>query len=296
LCPIQLQFKQIQYQSQIIQSYIRNLETTLKAYNAGSTVSGDEQFLSITKLRLSSIQQKIQNDRMKEHRLKLSNHTLRCEINELKQQHDALREDIKSQELKARSNRNHKSIPAPKDNKSKVDRRSDKTGGDPKERMMVETALHIIKGAIVKVLEIPTARTTMSVHFSDRPFTGSITIGNCADGKLYKLDDAMKEQIERYSNDIIGQNVPCLIHRDLKREDAEKRFGDEMYDYYPVPSKVTVLNVLEIKGWNINCSNKTLCKTTGEVVALKVGKCKFNKNKKELTVYFTVGDAAKSEP
>ena len=161
---------------------------------------------------------------------------------------------------------------------------------------MVETALHIIKGAMVKALEIPTARTTMSVHFSDTPFTGSITVGNCAEGKLYKLDDAMKRVIEKYSNEIIAQNVPCTIHRDLKREDAEKQFGDEMYDYYPVPSKVKVINVLEIKGWNINCSNKTLCATTGELIALKVGKTKFNGNKKQLTVYFTVGHGAKQEP
>ena len=161
---------------------------------------------------------------------------------------------------------------------------------------MVETGLHIIKGAMVKALGIPTARTTMSVHFSDRPFTGSITVGNCADGKLYKLDDAMKREIERYSNEVITQNVPCSIHRDLKREDAERRFGDEMYDFYPVPSTVEVLSVLEIRGWNVNCSNKTLCRSTGEVIALKVGKCKFNGNKKELTVYFTVGESAKSEP
>ena len=84
------------------------METTLKAYNARSTVSGTEQFLSITKLRLFSIQQQIQSDRMKEHRLKLSNHTLRTEITELKQQHDALRNDIKSQENKVRSMANDK--------------------------------------------------------------------------------------------------------------------------------------------------------------------------------------------
>merc|ERR1719245_1916533 len=121
----------------------------------------------------------------------------------------------------------------------------------------------------------------MSVHFSDKPWNGSITIGNCDDGKLYKIDENIKK------------NVDCIIHKDLKRKDAEKRFGDEMYDYYPVPAKVEILSVLEIKDWNINCSNKPLCSKTGELIGLKVGKTKFNGKKKQLTVYFTVGPDAK---
>ena len=104
----QLQLKQLQYKSQIIKSYIKKLETTLRAYNARSTVSGDEQFLSITKMSLFSIQQQIEAKRSKEHSLKLANHTLRTEIDRLQQQHDALREDIKSQEMRARSTMKNK--------------------------------------------------------------------------------------------------------------------------------------------------------------------------------------------
>lgn len=165
--------------------------------------------------------------------------------------------------------------------------------------MIVETALHVIKGAIVRVMDIPTARTTMSVHFSDKPWIGSITIGNCDDGKLYKIDDKIKKQIEDKANEIIDQNVECKIHKDLKRSDADKQFGDEMYDYYPVPAKVEILSVLEIRDkdgqkWNINCSNKTLCKSTGELIGLKIGKTKFNGKKKQLTIYFTVGPDARN--
>ena len=181
----------------------------------------------------------------------------------------------------------------------KQDRRSQKNKGDCNERMIVETALHIIKGAIVRVMDIPTARTTMSVHFSDKPWIGSITIGNCDQGKLYKIDEKIKLQIEDMANDIINQNVECKIYKDLKRKEAEDRFGEEMYDYYPVPAKVEILSVLEIKDndgkkWNVNCSNKTLCKRTGELIGLKVGKTKFNGKKKQLTVYFTVGPDAKA--
>merc|ERR1712008_163646 len=148
-------------------------------------MGGDEQFLSMTKLRLFTVQKQIESDRRKEIQLKLSNHSLRSEIADLKQQHDALREDIKSEEKRARSMTKSKQSNA---SSVKPDRRSEKSV-DPKERRLVETALHIIKGALVKALEIPTARTTLSVHFSDSPFTGSITVGNCADGQLRKLDE-----------------------------------------------------------------------------------------------------------
>ena len=83
--------------------------------------------------------------------------------------------------------------------------------------MVVETALHVIKGAIVRVMDIPSARTTMSVHFSDKPWTGSITIGNCEDGKLYKIDENVKKEIEDKANEIIQQNVECKIYHDLNR-------------------------------------------------------------------------------
>jgi len=80
-----------------------NLELNLKAYNATSAFSGTDQFLSMTKLKLQTIQQKVTNDRLREHKLKLDNIALRSQISELKKQTDSLRGDIQTQEHKARN-------------------------------------------------------------------------------------------------------------------------------------------------------------------------------------------------
>mmetsp|Transcript_38024 Transcript_38024/g.60906 ORF Transcript_38024/g.60906 Transcript_38024/m.60906 type:complete len:296 (+) Transcript_38024:60-947(+) len=286
------QFKHLQYQSQILKSYIQKLETNLKVFSGNA----NEQFLAITRLKLQNVEEKVLSDRLKEQQLTLQNHQLTAQITRLKQERDALYKAISTKEQQAASSSSSSSSSSSlqSDKSQKAPRRSQKDSGDSKERMIVETALHVIKGAIVKVLEIPTARTTMSVHFSDTPYCGSITLGNCAEGKLYKIGDDIKQHIEEKANEIIQQNVECTIHRSLSRKEAEEKFGDEMYDFYPVPDSVQTVNVLEIKGVNINCSNKELCKSTGELIALKVGKTKFNGKKKQLTVYFTVGPDAKA--
>eukprot|EP01084_Bolivina_argentea_P002946 5514_1 len=279
------QLKNLQYKSQIIQSYIKKFETNLRAYNASQQFTSTEQFLALTKLKLQQIEKKIVTDRIKEQQLKLNNNILNSQINNLKKEVDGLYKKINLQESKTRKLSSNSS--------SNLDRRSQKNTDDLNERKIVETALHVIKGAIVKVLDIPTAKTTMSVHFSNKPWIGSITIGNCQNNKLYSLTENIKKEIQQKANEIIDKNVKCVIYKDLNRKDAEKQFGDEMYDFYPVPDHIQTLNVLEIKDWNINCTNKDLCNNTGELIALKIGKCKYNGSKKQLTVYFTVGPNAK---
>jgi len=220
----------------------------------------------------------------------LYNNTLLSEINDLTIERDALYKAIclKEEEAKTAATSDTSDLST-----EKVPRRQQKTNGDSNKRMIVETALHVIKGAVVKVLKIPTARTTMGVHFSDQPWRGAITIGNCADGKLCKIDANVKQQIEDTANECIRQNVACTIHEGLSRTEAESKFGHEMYDFYAVPDSVEKVNVLEIKDWNINCTNKMLCKSTAELMGLIVRKTKFNGKKKQLTIEFTVGPQTK---
>merc|ERR1712232_381002 len=152
------------------------------AYNAQS---GSEQFLSMTKLHLMDIEKTIKASRCNEQQIQIKNNELSLEIMQLKEERDALYKSIQCEEDKISPSKSKKS--------EKKDRRSQKDLGDANERMIVETALHVLKGAIVKVMNIPTARTTMSVHFSDKAYCGSITIGNCEEGKLYKIDDKIKK-------------------------------------------------------------------------------------------------------
>ena len=94
------QFKNLQYKSQIIQSYIKKLETTLRAYNASSQFSANDQFLAMMRINLEQIESKVKSSRRKEQELKLNNNTLNIQINKLKQERDILYKSLKMEESK----------------------------------------------------------------------------------------------------------------------------------------------------------------------------------------------------
>ena len=150
--------------------------------------------------------------------------------------------------------------------------------------------MHVIKGAIVKIYGIPTGKTTRSVHFSENgTWQGSITV--CHES-LTKPTQEQKQEMERLCNQLIKDNIDITIQSNIDRSQAEKEFGNQMYDAFPVPSSIKSLNILQIKDWNINCCPKQHLAKTGELIAMKIGKCKFNNKQKSLTVYFTVGQKA----
>lgn len=148
----------------------------------------------------------------------------------------------------------------------------------------------MIKGAIAKIYNIPTGKTTRSVHFSEPDsWQGSITV--CHES-LTKPTEEQKKEMQRLCNKIISDNVDISIKKNIPRKQAENDYGDAMYDHFPVPDHVQSLNILQIKDWNINCCPKQHVDKTGEIIAMKIGKCKFNNKQKSLTVYFTVGQQA----
>jgi len=116
------------------------------------------------------------------------------------------------------------------------------------------TALHIVKGAVVKVLG---AKWTASVYVNGSH--GRLTV---------KYDRKPTEEeikrIEELANEKVRENVPIKVYT-LPREEAEKRFGDEMYDLFPIPPEVKTLSVVVIEDWNVNACNKEHTATTGEV-------------------------------
>jgi len=139
------------------------------------------------------------------------------------------------------------------------------------------TALHVVKGAVRKVLG---AKWTASVYVA----------GN--HGKLIvkfnrKPTDGEVREIERLANEKVRENIPITIYT-LPREEAEKRFGDEMYDLFPIPEHIKKLSILVIEGWNINACNKEHTKTTGEVGAIRLGKPRFRQAKQLLEIPFDV--------
>ncbi|AEC52162.1 alanyl-tRNA synthetase [Pyrococcus sp. NA2] len=141
------------------------------------------------------------------------------------------------------------------------------------------TALHIVKGAVVKVLG-EGAKWTASTYVKGNKGVLIVKFNR------KPTEDEIRE-IERLANKKVEENVPIKIY-ELSREEAEKRFGEDMYDLFPVPEDVKILKVLVIDDWNVNACNKEHTKTTGEVGPIKIRKVRFRKSKELLEIHFEV--------
>ncbi len=143
------------------------------------------------------------------------------------------------------------------------------------------TALHVVKGAVVKVLG-EGAKWTASTYVEGN--RGVLTVK--FDRKPTSEEIA---EIERLANEKVRENVPIEVY-ELSREEAERRFGEDMYDLFPVPEEVRTLKVVVIEGWNVNACNKEHTKTTGEIGEIKIRKVRFRRSKELLEISFDVLD------
>ena len=141
------------------------------------------------------------------------------------------------------------------------------------------TALHIVKGAVVKVLG-EKAKWTASVYVSGNH--GRLTV-------KFDRKPTPEEitEIERLANEKVKENVPIHVY-ELPREEAERRFGEDMYDLFPIPPEIKTLKVVVIENWNVNACNKQHTKTTGEVGEIKIKKVRFRKSKELLEISFDI--------
>ncbi|NJE76429.1 alanyl-tRNA editing protein [Thermococcus sp. ES12] len=141
------------------------------------------------------------------------------------------------------------------------------------------TALHVVKGAVVKVLG-DGAKWTASVYVDGNH-------GRLAVKFDRKPTPEEIAEIERLANGKVRENVPIEVY-ELPREEAEKRFGEDMYDLFPIPPEVKTLKVVVIENWNVNACNKEHTKTTGEIGEIKIRKVRFRKSKELLEISFDV--------
>ncbi|WP_297550623.1 alanyl-tRNA editing protein [Thermococcus sp.] len=143
------------------------------------------------------------------------------------------------------------------------------------------TALHVVKGAVVKVLG-EEAKWTASVYVNGNH--GRLTV-------KFNRKPSPEEiaEIELLANEKVRENVPVKVY-ELPREEAERRFGEDMYDLFPVPEDVRTLKVVVIEDWNVNACNKEHTKTTGEIGEIKIRKIRFRRSKELLEISFDVVD------
>jgi len=145
------------------------------------------------------------------------------------------------------------------------------------DEIKTHTALHILKGAVVKVLG---AKWTASVYVNGNH--GRLTVKYHRKPSLEEMNE-----IEKLANQKIKENVPIDVLT-LPREEAERRFGDEIYDLFPIPESIRTLKVVVIEDWNINACNKEHTKYTGEIGQIKITKFRFRKAKELLEISFDV--------
>lgn len=146
-----------------------------------------------------------------------------------------------------------------------------------KPNQKVDSALHVLKGAVEKVLNTP---LTTSVYAEGDK--GRLTVE--FDGT--PTEEQMQE-IEKLANGKIEENVPIEMF-EIDREEAEEKYGNVMYDKFPVPSHIQKLTLTQIQDWNLNCCLGPHVKTTGEIGKMKILKFRARPNRKELEISFEI--------
>ena len=141
----------------------------------------------------------------------------------------------------------------------------------------VDSALHILKGAVQKVLG---AKITASTYCENDE--GRLTV--VFDRK--PLDEEMK-LVEAEANNKIKENV-IIQHFEMGRKEAEEKFGTIIYDKFAVPEHITLLKIVQIADWNINCCIGNHEQTTETVGQIIVRKYRFRNAKQELEISFSV--------
>ena len=139
------------------------------------------------------------------------------------------------------------------------------------------TALHVVKGAVRKVLG---AKWTASTYVNGNH--GRLTVKFERKPTEEEIDE-----IFRLANDKVKEGVPIQVEL-LPREEAEKKYGDEIYDLFPVPPEVKELYIVIIPDWNINACNKKHTQTTREIGEILKDDWRFRNAKQLLEISFDI--------
>jgi alanyl-tRNA synthetase len=147
------------------------------------------------------------------------------------------------------------------------------------EEVRTHSALHVLKGAAQSVLG---AKVTTSTYVDGRH--GRLTV---------QFDRAPTEdelaRVEHAANRKVSEGVE-LVEFEMDREEAEKHFGDQIYDRFPIPESVTRLRIVRIPDWNVNCCIEQHVDSTTAVGRIKLGRPRFRGSRKELELDFELTD------
>ena len=147
------------------------------------------------------------------------------------------------------------------------------------EELRTHSAVHVVKGAVQKVLG---AKWTASVYVSGNH--GRLTVQ--FDRKPTEEEMAW---IERAANDKVAEGAEVLEF-EMEKGEAEGHFGDTIYDLFPLPPGASRLKIVRIPDWNINCCNERHVENTLQVGKIRFEKPRFRNSRKELEVGFDLAE------
>jgi len=139
------------------------------------------------------------------------------------------------------------------------------------------SALHVLKGAAEKVLG---TKWTASVYVSG--VHGRLTLR--AEERPTKEELA---RIEQEANRKI-KDAAEILEFEMEREEAERHFGEAIYDLFPIPKEVTRLRIVRVPDWNINCCTEGHVENTLQIGGIKLEGVRFRSNKQLLEIGFRV--------
>ncbi|KON29241.1 alanyl-tRNA editing protein AlaX [miscellaneous Crenarchaeota group-15 archaeon DG-45] len=139
------------------------------------------------------------------------------------------------------------------------------------------TALHVLKGAVQKVLG---AEWTAGVYVKGSQ--GRLTVQ-----LQEKPTDEELARVEEEANAKIAEDAP-IEELEMERAEAEARWGDAIYDLFPLPASITRLRIAHIPGWNVNACREAHTETTGEIGALRITKTRFRPSRQTLEISFDI--------
>ncbi len=133
----------------------------------------------------------------------------------------------------------------------------------------------MLKGAAQKVLG---TNLTASVYVSGE--RGRLTVQS-----VRKPTQEEMRRVEQEANAAIGEGAE-LLEFEMEREEAEKHFGEAIYDLFPVPKEVPLLSIVRIPDWNVNCCKEKHVENTSQIGEIKLEGTRFRNNKHVLGISF----------
>ena len=141
------------------------------------------------------------------------------------------------------------------------------------------SALHVLKGAVVKVLGLLlTASTRVEQE------EGTLTLHS-----LRELTPQEVTRIVEEANGKVREDVGVTTFS-MERAEAERHFGKGIYDAFPIPEQAGLLKLVRIPDWETSCCGEKHVESTGEIGAIELKGARFREPEKLLELVFVLAE------